>query len=112
MPSPVVSRIGKKIAQNTASGSRTNSRIANQRELDERVTEDPERPPNPRRKAASTDASLLIAQVPSGQRDEDVLERRGVRPQLGQRQALPRQLREKGRHRSMQLGRLHPQSAV
>ena len=48
----------------------------------------------------------------SGERHEDVLERGGVGPKLGERQALPRQLREKGRHHSMELGCLDPQTAV
>ena len=103
MPSPLVSRIGKKIAQKTASGSRDEFPDTNERELHERVPEDSERPPNPRGKAAPTDASLVIAQMPSGQRDEDVLERGRMGPQLGERQALAGQLREERRYRAMQL---------
>jgi len=48
----------------------------------------------------------------SGERYEDVFERGGVRPKLGERQALPGQLREKGGHHSMELGCLNPQTTV
>src|SRR4249919_523460 len=112
MPSPLVSRIGKKMAQKTASGSRTNSRTR----TSVSCTSGCPRIPNGRRtrggRPLRTDASLVISEMSSGERYEDVLERGRVRPKLGERQALPGQLREKGRYHSMELGCLDPQPTV
>ena len=53
---------------------------------------------------------LFIAQMPSRQRDEHVLERGGSGPQLGQRQALADQLGEQGGNGQVELRGLHPRA--
>src|SRR5258708_26570837 len=79
MPNPIASSTGKANVQNTASGSRKNSRS---RTLDNSRSDE----------WGLVGDGLLIAKLASGERDEYVLERRGMRrelrhlqPSLGQR---------------------------
>ena len=58
------------------------------------------------------DGRSLIAQVTPRQRDEHVLQRRRVRAEFGQGDALTPQLLEDRWHGPMQLGRLNSNGAV
>src|ERR1039458_4428761 len=96
-PRPAARRIGKMNTQNIASGSRQNSR-------------------NRTRVSCASGWSdhrvLLIAQVPSRQNDEDVLQAGGMRAQFGERNALPVEFVQQRGHGPVQFGHLHPYAAV
>src|SRR6187402_3025266 len=86
IPSAIVMMTGNANTQNTASGSRTNSRN--------------------RDSVNSTSGRVLfIAQLPSGQRHEHILERRAVRAELAQRLVAIAQRIEQRRQREMHLRR-------
>src|SRR5438128_2630106 len=82
MPSANASSTGNANTQKTASGSRRNSRT--RQSVSSRIAE--------------YFAASLIAQMPPGERDEHVLERRAVRGQLGQDRAALAQQRHERRH--------------
>src|SRR5580765_6309764 len=86
-PRAHVIRIGNTKTQKTASGSRTNSRS--------------------RTSVSSTSGGrgrLLVTQVPSGERDKDVLERRAVGGQRGEHGAARVERRDQRGHREMDFG--------
>src|SRR5688572_7621102 len=93
MPSPAVIRTGKRKVQKIASGSRTNSRIRT------RTNRTSGRSVN--RRGASA-----IAQGPTGQVDEHILECGRVGSELGQGKTAGSQQRQQRRNGAMGLGRL------
>ena len=110
MPRPAARRIGNTNTQNSASGSRMNSRnrtrvsctsgwSANEVARGDFFSASPAR--------TSGMVLSLIAQMPSRQCDEDVLQSRRVRAQLGERNILARQFSEQGGHGGVKLGHLH-----
>src|SRR5688572_24127559 len=98
MPRPAVSRRGNTKTQKTASGSRKNSRYRT------KVSWTSECSVQRRR--------LFVTELPSGQSNEDVLERSRVGTQLGKLRTLPPQLPEEERHRAVQFGHLKPVAPV
>src|SRR5205823_3370298 len=91
IPSPSASRIGNPRDQKSASGSRRNSlnRTAVSCQSEDSL-----------RRGVT---SLLIAELPPGQRHEHVLERRRVRAELRQLVPATRDQRQKGRDDPMKL---------
>src|ERR1051325_8986574 len=91
IPRPTERTIGNASDQKRASGSRTNSR---------------------KRVSVSCRSESRIAQVPPGERDEDVLERRGVGAQLGDLHAFAFGMSEHRWQRATQLLRRELVAAV
>src|SRR5436190_23132242 len=86
IPSAQVMITGKANTQNTASGSRRNSR---NRASVSSINGWRAPPLGRRRTAASAcEGGLFISQVPSRQGDEHILERRAVGPQLRERRVV------------------------
>src|SRR5579862_3655094 len=84
-PSPAANRIGKIKTQNSASGSRANSRI--------RV----------RVSSINGCSALFISQVPSSQGDENVFQRRGMCAEFGKRNSLAGKFTQQSRYGPVQL---------
>src|SRR5687768_14641909 len=110
MPRPAVSRIGKKIAQKMASGSRTNSRI---RTSVSWMSGCPSRVGTRARTWSAPLADVsFIAQVTSREEHEDVLQRGRMGTELGQRDTLaPDLLEQRGQH-ALQVQNLYLDAAV
>src|SRR5450759_823127 len=90
MPRPIANNTGKANVQKTASGSRKNSRS---RTVDSSRNEE----------CCLIGGWLVIAKLASGERDEYVLERRGMRRELRQLHSSFREGREKRRHGAVKL---------
>src|ERR1017187_7194320 len=115
MPRPAASKMGKMNTQNSASGSRMNSRnrtwVNRARGCAVQVAGGGDL----RAASAARGSGILtslIAQVPSRQGDEDVLQGSGMGAQFGQRNTLPVEFIEEGGHRSMEFGNQHLHTAV
>ena len=95
MPEPGGQQDGKEDRPEDRFGLAHELAHADQRELDQRMADDARARAGGRGRAG--ERASLIAQMPSRQRHEHVLERGGSRAQLGQRQALPRPAPRAGR---------------
>src|SRR6266568_4942392 len=91
MPSPTDNTIGNASDQKSASGSRTNSR---------------------KRVSVSSRSESRIAEMPAGQGHEHVLQRRGMRAQVGQPEAIALEERQQRRNRETKLFRRQLEGAV
>src|SRR4029078_6202066 len=94
MPNPAARSIGNTNTQKTASGSRKNSRY--------RTRVSCTRGRSDQRRAS------LIAPLPSGERDEHILQRSRMGSQLGQLDTLPSKLLQQRGHGPMQLVHREP----